>query len=72
MPKTKNENLIKNLEEIVQRLDMDGALYELRQIAVRKRDEADQGTNGAEKRYWQAIVSLLCDTCEKAEAISAS
>ena len=45
------------LENAVEELDLDGVLYRLTQIAVKKRNEA--GSNKAEEEYWQQALEVL-------------
>lgn len=58
------------LESLIEQRDVDGVLYDLRQIAVDKRAAADaENANPAEVKYWQGVVELLCDMEEKLMAL---
>lgn len=62
MNKSKQKELESSLEKAVQAFDMDGVLYRLTQIAVKKRNEAadDLGdANHAEENYWQEVLEIL-------------
>jgi hypothetical protein len=64
------ERFDSEIEKIVDALDMDGILYRLYQLCVRRRDKSDEeGTNPAESKYWQKMLSILSDAQEKAEQV---
>ena len=55
------------LQNIVGVHDMEWIVYHLVQGAVSKRNEADDGTNKADKEYWQKAVSALIEFQTKLE-----
>lgn len=57
------------LENAVEKCDMDGVLYRLREIAVKKRDEAENDDFDAEEKYWQTVITILIDAEERVSNI---
>lgn len=68
MPKDLHADIQTALENAVQKLDMDGVLYRLGQIAVMKRNQAEEHkpVNKAEVGYWQSMIHILAKAEEAA------
>ena len=68
--KDRHPEITEALTNAVERLDLNGVIYKLAEIAVAKRDAADvEGGNKAEARYWQKALTLLHDFAETLEGI---
>lgn len=61
-------NLTADLERAVDCADIDGVIYHLTQIAVKRRNDAT--SNRAEERYWQKVLEILHDTLAELEAMT--
>lgn len=59
-----------SLAAMLEEFGLDGLIYELTQIVVAKRNEADEGNNKAEKKYWQDAVEMMGDFQARAEEIN--
>lgn len=66
MAKEKNPEVTSALEQAVDKIDLDGVLYRLSQIAYKKRNEQDhKDGNRAEHDWWHAAGGILADAVDK-------
>lgn len=68
MPKP--NDLSDQLEAAVGDNEMDEVIYRLVAIAVKRRDEADKGTNRGEQRHCQRVVEILNDCQRQLEGLN--